>query len=515
MKQKRIFTKAFRSDLRMDPVGSVSSDNSYIVKSKAVLGIWMGSILMALLCLSVSYPGIFYSDSYVRVATGKAVWNNIIQTLTGNRQPLKTDNAFTVIPSFIMSLSLGLTGHVALYTFFQAFAFFAAVFLLIRELNPALKRPLYFLFAISPIIYGASVYYEANIGSAIGIIMLILLLRRVPEEKTKKDRILEYMLIAAASFITYGYRTNALTVLPVLIVYLFRTQRNRMMLKKILALSAQLLGIILVWLVPWIFNVQSESNLCTGFVWEMITVIQRMDEEEQASYLDYLDEIGGEGATKAVLQTSNENSVDGFMWGGYLNTEVLSAPGATTKVLQKYFRLIWEKPLNWLQVKGDFTAKALGITRPLDLYEYPYNRWDRMDEYDFNDNIRRELFHQSFHVENSILEFYTCRPWVAFLISIIFVGIERFRKNEKRDLYSLILWLAVFYYMAYLVMIVVFEQRMFYPSLLLLMILDAAILSDWLYSGFLRLWKKRSGRDDDCSHEADQEGSAASSGSLI
>lgn len=95
--------------------------------------VWAWSAALALLCTLISYPGIWYSDSYVRVTTGSAVLNAVVKTLTGHRAPLETGNAFTIVPSFFMAFSQGLTGHFALYTFGQAFAFFAAAFLLIRS----------------------------------------------------------------------------------------------------------------------------------------------------------------------------------------------------------------------------------------------------------------------------------------------------------------------------------------------------------------------------------------------
>ena len=89
-------------------------------------GLFLWSAALALLATFISYPGIWYSDSYVRVTTGGAVLNAVIKTLTGHRAYLNTDNAFTIVPSFFMAFSQGLTGHVGLYTFLQAFAFFAA-----------------------------------------------------------------------------------------------------------------------------------------------------------------------------------------------------------------------------------------------------------------------------------------------------------------------------------------------------------------------------------------------------
>ncbi len=454
-------------------------------KMTRVLPLLMLSMALALICTLISYPGIFYSDSYVRVHTGYAVLNQMVKTVIGEGAVLETDNAFTVIPSFFIALSYGLTGHVALYTFCQAFAFFLAVFLLIRELNPPRPWVLYVLFGISPVIYGASVYYEANIGSVTGLIVLVLLLRRVQVPETRLEKAAWFLLTVFAAFVMVGYRTNALTVIPVLIVYLWRKQKD--WLRRLIPVLAMAVGIALTWIVPWIFAVQGDSNASTGFVWEIITTIQRMDQKTQAEYLDYLDDIFGEGATEEVIRTSGESTVDGFMWGSAVNTEKMSEPGASGRILQKYIRLMAARPGEWFGTKWDFVARAMGISQPLDLSEYDYNRWEMMHEYEFNDSPQREVFHQSFLTEMELLGFYTRRPWVAFLISLLMVIVEYRRKSARRELYALLLWLAAFSYAAYLIVIVVFQVRMFYPALLLMMILDAAITAEWIRTGFIRI----------------------------
>ena len=65
-------------------------------------GLWGWSAVLALLCTMITYPGIWYSDSYVRVTTAYAVMNSVKITLAGHPAPLYTGNAFTVIPSFMM-----------------------------------------------------------------------------------------------------------------------------------------------------------------------------------------------------------------------------------------------------------------------------------------------------------------------------------------------------------------------------------------------------------------------------
>lgn len=451
--------------------------------------LWAASGLLALLCTLISYPGIWYSDSYVRVATGNAVLNAVIQALKGHPITLETGNAFTVVPSFFIALCLGLTGQPALYTFCQAFFFFAAVFLLIRDIASGREKTQTVLFALSPLVWGASVYCEANIGSVIGLIALVLLFRRLPVKKNRGVRAAEFLLIALSSLVTFGYRTNALTVLPVLGVYIWKTRQAWK--DRLHPLLAVLCGLVIMVALPRVFGIRSQSNAGTGFVWEMITVIQRLPPEDRETYLDYLDDIGGEGATRAVVASSTEASANDFMWGSAINLNKLSAPGAMGRVLTKYLRMLREKPLECLRVKADFVLRAMGIPEALNTSEYDYNRWDAMGEYGFNDSRQRQFFHSSFLRFHAALGFYTLRPWVPFLLSLILLLAERRRKSRNAGLYTLLFWLAAFYYCAYLTVIVGFELRFFYPALLLLSILDCAVFLDWARDGWHYLMKKK------------------------
>ncbi len=452
-------------------------DGYYARRAAKVRGIWLLSAALALLCTFITYPGIWYSDSYVRVTTGGAFLNAIVKTLTGHRAYLYTGNAFSLAPSFFMALSMGLTGHVGLYTFCQAFLFFAATFLLIRELTPGRWKLQAFLFACCPLIYGMSVYYEAGIGCVTGIAALILLIRRAGDEKGRGDRILEFLMVAFFSFVTFGYRTNALTVLPVLGWAVIRIRADRK--RKGAVLLALLLGLGMIKGIPWIFDVHSDSTASAGIVWEMLTAIQRIPEEERGEYEDYLDELGGEGATRAALSQSTEDTAGSFMWGDDLGMGKLSAPGATAGAVRKYAELMFRRPGEWWGVKRDVIARSLGLTWTLDYSEYNYDRWGQMAEYGMNDSAQRRAFHDSFTAVCGGLGWLTLHPWVSFLLTLILTGTAWLRKEPGRSLHALVAWTAAFYYLAYLLDTPAYDYRYFYPSLYLMMILDAALLLDW------------------------------------
>ena len=452
------------------------------IKKHRMLWFWSGAL--ALLCTLISYPGIWYSDSYVRVATGNAILEAVIRTIKGQRMPLYTDNAFTVIPSFFMAISQLLAGHTGLYTFAQAFAFFVVIFLLIRELSGSFRKLQYVLFALSPIIYGMAVYYEAGIGCTAGMVCLILLFLRAAEEKSRGDRVLEFLLVVFASFVTFGYRTNALTVIPVLILFLARMQG--VLVRKVLLLLALTAGLLMTWALPAVFDVHAQSTASVGIVWEILTTIKQMEPEMQENYKDYLDEIGGEGFTRAALTASTEETAGSFTSKDEQSIRKLSAPGATATAIKKYVQLAREYPSEWLRVRENAVRKALGIGYTLDDSEYDYNRWGSMGDYGFNDSLQRRVFYDSVVHTVRFFGFYTLHPWVPFLVSLVMLMLERIRKNDRQKKYAFVFCMAVFYYMAYLLDTPAFDYRYFYPSLLLLLILDSAITAEWIRIS----WKK-------------------------
>ncbi len=448
---------------------------SRLMKHRAV---WGWSAALALLCTMVSYPGIWYSDSYVRVTTGGAVLNAVIKTLTGHRAPLYTGNAFTVIPSFFIALSQGLTGNAALYTFGQAFAFFAATFLLIRELNPERARLQQALFAVCPLIWGMAVYLEAGIGCVTGIAALMILLRRAAEPKARGDRAQGFLLVPFFSFVTFGYRTNALTIVPPLAFFaLRRKEARRQGARWLLAMAC---GLAMTAGVPWLFGVHSDSTASAGIVWETLTAIQRMPAGDRERYSDYLDEIGGEGSTRVALALSTEDSAGGFMWGEDMGVKKMSAPGATATAVRKYAQLMLERPGEWFSVKADVALRSMGFQGALDLSEYNYDRWGQMAEYGMVDSPQRRAFYNSSMRICRTFGFYTLHPWVPFLVSVLLVLAEKLRKRRIGMPGAMALWLAAFYYLAYLLDTPAYDFRYFYPSLFLMMILDAALILGWI-----------------------------------
>lgn len=456
------------------------SDSFYINKVKENIWLIFLSFILAGICTYITYPGIMYTDSYARVESADIIIKCVENIFSDSNKNLDAWSWVTITPSVFMAICKACTGNVAFYTLLQAFLFMLLTFLLVKKLDTSYRKWQYLLVVINPIIWGLSVYYEASIGCVTGIAAIILILNRRSntrrEENNKFDIVFEIILLIISSYVVFGYRANAITILPVLIVYVLKLNYKK--IKKIMILSSLIIGIFLVSLVPRILNIDTMSSQSAGLVWEMITVIQRMDKDTRKEYIDYLDNIGGKDSTKRALESSNEMSVNGFLWEKGLNTNALSKKGASNKVMKKYFNLIKEQPKLYAEVKFSFCMKTLGVSQPIQLLEYEYNRDNQMFLYNFKDWDARHKFINGCIISNNLLSFFTGRPFLALIITIIGVIYSYRIKSKNCSIYSLMLWITIFYYGAFIVNTQSFEVRYYYPSLYLMMIMDIAIFCD-------------------------------------
>ena len=263
--------------------------------------------------------------------------------------------------------------------------------------------------------------------------------------------------------------------------------------KKIISCISLILGFVLVPLFTKILNINTMSSVSAGFAWEIVSTIQKMDNEKQNEYLTYLDEIGSEGLTKSAIEKSTYQSVNPMITAiSYAN---LSNEGHPSIVLKKYVNLILKEPKYYFDMKFEFLSLNLGIKQPLRYTEYNYNRFDKMKQYNYNDSKRRHQFVNLYENFVNTLSFLLLRPWVIFLISIILVAISYVKKVKKSNTYFLVLMLSIFYYGAYIINTQSFEIRYFYPSLYLCLILDVAILMDFVFHMYIHHKKNLQNKD--------------------
>ncbi len=286
------------------------------------------------------------------------------------------------------------------------------------------------------------------------------------------------MLLILSSFVMFGYRANAFTILPVLLFYIFKLDIRK--IKKIILTFALLFGFVLVPSFTYIFNIHTMSSMSAGFAWEIVSTIQDMDYKTKLKYINYLDSIGGEGSTLEAINTSTKITVNPLLTTK-INRENLSKKGNSKIILKKYIDLLLEEPAVFLNNKYFFTKRTLGINSQIAFASYVYDAYGKMKEYNFNDSKARMKFIDSYSKLNEKISFYTLRPWLVFLITLIFVSIKWWKKDKNKNLYLLLFMISIFYYGAYIINTQAFEIRYFYPSLYICIIIDTIFTFDMLH----------------------------------
>lgn len=469
---RKLFLEERRN--KKNNITEIINSSYFINQFKKHMPLIIICLIISIICTMITYPGILYSDSYRRVSGSTEILNNIKNLI---KQGVCFPNSnwwITPIPSVMMAITRLFVDNIAFYTFLQAFAFFFLTCLLIKKCQFKYRYVLYILFLLNPFIFGVSVYYEAGIGCVSGIVLIILLLSNYGKVQSKFDTIIEILLLIFASFITFGYRANAFTIIPVLIAYIFIIQKNK---ARTISISSIVIGFLFTLLVPKLLNITISSSKSSGFVWENLEMIKRMPISKQTKYLDYFDDILGEGVTVKAINNSNIHSVNGFLWKDNITSNI-GANENDSKILKKYINLFFKEPKYFTSIKWEFTKLNLGIGRPLAMSEYDYNRWNLMDTYKFNDTTARHKFMDSYIKFNNIFCLFTRVPIFTFALSTVLVLLEIFNKNENRKLYLFILMIAIFYYGAFLITTQSFEIRYFYPSAYLMMVIDASMMID-------------------------------------
>lgn len=431
------------------------------------------ALLIACFLTFLAYPGVMYTDSYARINMAENIKQWLQLVLSGNRASVDAASWITVVPSYFIGLSTKLVGSVALFTFVQVFLLYMICFAISKKLlgDDSPWMVLYIL--LTPVFAAFSVYYEASVGCLIGIIAVIFIIWDWDNltEKTI-DRVVTYLFLVLCSFVVFGFRANAISILPALIlIVLLRAMK---MNAKVGVIVGILVGALLVPISTTMLNIDTMSSSTAGLVWEMVSTIQSMDEDKQAKYANYLDDIFEEGTTRAALEVNiyedpQVASVNPILWD-VLTIEKVSEPGQGKLILAKYFDLVKNEPKAFFKTKWTFVSNTLGMKMPINMWEYYYNRDDRMADYGFNDSLPRLHFVNYVLAYMGFAKVYRM-PWLMFLVGLILIGVRRYLNhglNERITVEEAMYLIAIFYYGAYVLDTQSFEFRYFFPSWVLL-----------------------------------------------
>ncbi|MEG1779124.1 MAG: hypothetical protein RR263_03400, partial [Oscillospiraceae bacterium] len=281
----------------------------------------------------------------------------------------------------------------------------------------------------------------------------------------------------------WGYRQNALTLLPVLVLFSFILYKNRkrIMISQLIAIALSVVMSTAITNFPGFthdFKVQG-----VGFLWDTISMLEYLqDKEEYAGYMDF---IAGEGTTELAIETNSDIHIYGY--SAHIPYDKAGVKDISEQIQKKYIQLIIKEPWTFVKVKAKMALNLLGVTQPLANEAFLYNINDGMKEYNFKDTQIRRDFFENYHKTlngNTIIRRPIVVLAIAMMLMLAFYLKSRKNADSKEKMHKLmfLLLMAIFYYGAFILNAQYFEFRYFFPPFHLLVIISMYIVTE-LISG--------------------------------
>lgn len=417
------------------------------------------SLLYGGLLTFLTYPGIFYSDSYTRAKLA-------IQLAQGaDRAGL--GSFLSLLPQVIIEQCLKLTGSLASYTVLQAAGFAAAILLALFYFFPKRAAAVLSVLALAcPLVFGYAVYWETGVVTAACLLLLAMAADKFRRcGKTPGSLLLAALCFFCLTFLLVGYRLNAATaVVGVILCEVWAAVRRTQPVQAAAVKTAALvLGIVLAMRVPQMMGMQKINNGVVGPMWETACMLNRIGAGN--GYDDYMDDLLGEGGTSKIFAVTDtpEDSMYAFS-DSMPYWDVPWSPYTSGQYLQRYKTLAMQKPGVFLRVKWEMAKRTLGT---LPFAEYEYNENGGMQELGLRDTPQRQGFY-------AVVTGFAahCRwmrtPWAVLLTAAVLLVLCRARQGGTRQAGKLF-FTALCYEGAFFITTQSHEFRYWFPALVLLL----------------------------------------------
>lgn len=417
----------------------------------------------------ITYPGIWYSDSYQRAKTAVQLLSQPDHSSMGSY--------LSLLPELVIDLCLEFTGSYAFYTWMQA-AFFetAGLVCIFWFFSGKAAWLLSALFVGCPLFLGYAVYWETGTVTAACLMLLVVATDAAWQQLRAGGQILRLAGVGLCSFLAAGYRPNAATAIAGFAVWeaaaLWRCKAQRRW--RAAGIGVLLLGVLLAFRVPQMAGMQPVSNGVVGPMWETACMLHRIGEGN--GYDTYLDDLIGAGNTKKIFAVEEEPEDSMYLFSDTLDYwSVPWSKNSSDQFLSKYVTLIRERPGAFFHVKGEMARRTLG---ELPFKEYEYDRDGGMAEYHFSDTPQRHLF---FDCVTGFADAWRWgrTPWKVLGTALVLLGIAFFLRRPAASAARL-LFIAVCYEGAFLLTTQSHEFRYWFPALLLLLVSMALSLAEIL-----------------------------------
>ncbi len=427
------------------------------------------SFVSALWLSLIYFPGVFFSDSFAR-------WDTL-------RHLVRTGGASkyldTALPSLWMGVTYLATGNKAAITFVQSCLFFYSSLLLIAKVGRFKSGWILIpsvLFVFFPLFQGYSVFNEPCIGTIIGLNFFLILLSRQREADRPLHHVIDGFLYLLVFSTIFGFRSNTITILPVVLFVLWK--RPHLRNTRLIPLVALAVALVFLLSLPFALSqwrhVERRELVALGVAWETVQIAKRIHDPQYDRYLDYAGAV--EGATRNAMANVEESEWRGFLGPQGLRFDRIMTPAISRRIMADYVRLIYAHPVEFAANKIYVWGRVLGLSAPLAFLEFQRDWKTKLAQDGFRSTPVRD------RAIDDVNRFMTSwgslrRPFLVFLAGLSCLGLSwRYFRHDVCFM-GVMYCTALSYYGAFLITTQSFEFRYFFPSFFLVAVMVLVVVT--------------------------------------
>ena len=419
--------------------------------------IWVGiSFVLALIGTIMIYPFIGLADGYTR-------WYSALEIAKNGK--IVTDNLMSPIIPYFQALTYKITGSCGPYTFLQAGFFYLAIGMLFKMFIGHIryrKIPVWLIASFVTVLIPTVFVFPLMLTDSSPIFTVIVFMGWFL--LSKLDTRYKAIIMGVLSFLAISIRINAVIMIGLLILALIIKGIREKAVKHFILIGAIILGCLIGVVTMNIFAPGKHNAATLGMTWELVgQAVVTKDEE-------LITELGKYGNIDKAMDIYGEPSLNFICWDGEPPYPAMDISGRYSKDITKlYINEYMKHPVSFMFNKLYFVERVLGVNAPLMSSKWGVADVDELTQMlgGKDTQIQKDI-RQAFFFATDGMSFISLRPTVAFFITILLTVIVKLLKGKTGE-FSLLIFLAAFYYSSFCLNTQSFEYRYFAPSFYILL----------------------------------------------
>ncbi len=447
------------------------------LKNKALTAILRGWKTYVLVTFIEAIVGVFLIYPFIGLADGFSRWNLAIEICENGR--IVSDTLLSPLIAYVQALTWKVFNSYAVYTLFQAWLFYIAIGVNVREL---LIGKWWWLVVAQIIVLFPTVYiFPLLLTDSAPIYIFIVLLISILKQNRSVWNVVAMVVLV---LLCVGVRVNSLILMMLIasayavLAIIRKTSKIRYVLTTVAVVMGMILGVIL----PSKLLPINHNASVLGMVWEMTGICAQYPSDslknDLAQYGDINDAVSryGEPYLNSIVWDNNP-PYPAFDISSYEESR-----GLTTI----YVNQVFYNTKHFLEIKKQFVFSALGISNQLITSRRGVHGVDdRTIAYGAlptarNNDIRELVFNTTDRIG-----FISLRPIVIMMLALLIGLLMKICKIECR-VYFVYLLTAIGYYSSFLINTQAHEYRYFAPSFYILLVVSVCGLIGFV----MKIFKK-------------------------